>query len=84
MKVQPKNFKGIDYVQVNQLPKEQYEKFVQTTSKSLHIKILIEGKVVSGCVQYKDYSLWYENVYANLKLEIQEAKVKSSISLKKV
>lgn len=84
MKVSPKNFKGINYIQVNQLPKDQYEKFIQTTPKSLHIKILIEGKVVSGCVQYKDYSLWYENVYLPNKPEVQGAKVKHSVSLKKV
>ena len=84
MKVSPKNFKGINYIQVNQLPKDQYEKFIQTTPKSLHIKILIEGKVVSGCVQYKDYSLWYENVYLANKPEVQGAKVKPSVRLKKV
>lgn len=84
MKVSPKNFKGINYIQVNQLPKDQYEKFIQTTPKSLHIKILIEGKVVAGCVQYKDYSLWYDNVYLGNKPEVQGTKIKTPVSLKKV
>lgn len=84
MKVSPKNFKGINYIQVNQLPKDQHEKFIQTTPKSLHIKILIEGKVVSGCVQYKDYSLWYDNVYLGHKPEVQGTKIKNSVTLKKV
>ncbi|HEY3401985.1 MAG TPA: hypothetical protein VGK59_01280 [Ohtaekwangia sp.] len=84
MKVQAKNFKGIEYIQVNQLPKDQYEKFQLTINKSLFIKILIDGKVISGCVQYKDYSLWYEGVYMNGKpVGVEETVVKSSVSLNK-
>jgi len=67
MKVQPKSFKGIEYIQVSQLPPEQYEKFQQTINKSLYIKILIDGKVISGCIQYKDYSLWFDNIYTKSK-----------------
>ena len=83
MKVQPKNFKGIEYVQVNQLPKDQYEKIQQSINKSLYIKILIDGKVISGCVQYKDYSLWYENVYVKTKPQVSVPLFNSPVSLDK-
>lgn len=63
MKVAAKVFKGIEYVQVNQLPENQRESFIQSVHDSLYIKILIDGKVVSGCVQYKDYERWYDAIF---------------------
>lgn len=63
MKVAAKVFKGIEYVQVNQLPEDQRENFVQSINDSLFIKILIDGKVLSDCVQFKDYEMWYDGIY---------------------
>lgn len=63
MKVAAKIYKGIEYVLFNQLPEEQREKFAHTANDSLFIKIMIDGKVVSGCVQYKDYEQWYDLIY---------------------
>ena len=84
MKVQPKSFKGIEYIQVSQLPPDQYEKFQQTINKSLYIKILIDGKVISGCIQYKDYTLWYESIYLGGPSHVETSFVKSPVSLNKV
>ncbi|SKC74621.1 hypothetical protein [Ohtaekwangia koreensis] len=63
MKAEIKIYKGIEYVLVSQLPAEQQTIISQTISKRLYIKILIDGKIVGNCLQYKDYDFWYENVY---------------------
>jgi len=82
MKVAAKVFKGIEYVQVNQLPENQRESFVQSINDSLYIKILMDGKVISGCVQYKDYELWYESIFKQHteKTHVQE-KLKSTVNV---
>ena len=59
MKADSKIFKGIEYVQVSELPQAQRELLMQTINPDLFIKLLIDGKIISGCLQYKDYSKWY-------------------------
>ena len=61
MKVDSKIFKGIEYVQVSELPQAQREVLAQTINPELFIKLLVDGKIVSGCLQYKDYNHWYQN-----------------------
>lgn len=63
MKVDSKTFKGIEYVQVSELPQAQREILSQTINPELYIKLLIDGKIVSGCLQYKDYSKWYADQF---------------------
>ena len=59
MKVDCKIFKGIEYVQVSELPQAQREILNKTIHSDLFIKLLVDGKVISGCLQYKDYVRWY-------------------------
>jgi hypothetical protein len=63
MKIPAKNFKGIVYVQLSELPVEQQELILQTIRKDLFIKLLIGDKVIGSCLQYKDYEVWYHNIY---------------------
>jgi hypothetical protein len=63
MKVPSKVFRGIEYIQLSHLPQAQREKLLETLNQNLFIKILIDGKILSDCLQYKDYTFWYENVY---------------------
>jgi len=63
MKIPSKNFKGIAYVQLGDLPVIQQELILQTVHKDLFIKILIGEKIMSSCLQYSDYERWYSNVY---------------------
>jgi hypothetical protein len=63
MKIPAKNFKGIAYVQLNELPVVQQELILQTVHKDLFIKILIGEKIVGSCLQYSDYERWYSNVF---------------------
>ncbi len=64
MKVERKIFKGIEYVEATELPGAQRERLFETINRNLFIKILIEGKVVSQCLQYKDYLNWFETIYS--------------------
>jgi hypothetical protein len=63
MKVNSKIFKGIEFIQLNQLPPEQREALLKTINHKIFIKILIDGKIVGQCLQYKDYEIWFENIY---------------------
>jgi hypothetical protein len=63
MKADSKIFKGIEYVQVTELPQTQREILTQTINPDLFIKLLVDGKIISGCLQYKDYNRWYQEQY---------------------
>lgn len=63
MKVSSSIYKGIQYVQVSALPSEQRDRLLVTINKELFIKILVDGKLIGNCLQFKDYESWFENVY---------------------
>jgi len=67
MKVKSTIYKGIEFVEIYSLPHEQKQNLLQTINPELFIKILIEGKVMSQCIQYKDYEEWYDNAFISLK-----------------
>jgi hypothetical protein len=63
MKVNSTIYKGIEYVHVNALPPAQKEKLLQTINHDLFIKILVDETLVGNCLLYKDYEIWFENIY---------------------
>jgi hypothetical protein len=63
MMIDSKVYKGIEYVQLNELPLAQREKISETMNRDLFIKIMIDGNIVSECLQFKDYSFWYNSVF---------------------
>ena len=63
MKVNSTIYKGIEFVEVSALPNEQKTSLMQTVSPDLFIKILVDGKLMPRCIQYKDYEEWYDNSY---------------------
>ncbi|SHH99801.1 hypothetical protein SAMN04488109_6620 [Chryseolinea serpens] len=67
MKVKSTIYKGIEYVQINALPKEQMDSLMKTINRELLIKILIDDKLVGNCLQFKDYESWFDLVYASEK-----------------
>lgn len=62
MKVQATVFKGIEFVNLQDLPADQ-QTLLQHNNEVERIKILIDGKVSSNCIQYKDYCYWYTMVF---------------------
>ena len=60
----PKLYKGIEYVQLKELPEDQQQRITQSLNRELFIKILIDGQLHQDCILYKDYKYWYETVYS--------------------
>ena len=75
MKADSKIFKGIEYVQVSELPQAQREILTQTINPDLFIKLLMDGKILSGCLQYKDYNNWYQEHYQSRINVLRESSV---------
>ncbi|TFG88535.1 MAG: hypothetical protein E4H16_04915 [Candidatus Atribacteria bacterium] len=63
MKVNSTIYKGIEYIQVRELPPDQQELLLKTISRDLLIKIMIDGKLVGNCLQFKVYETWFDRVY---------------------
>lgn len=63
MKINSTIYKGIEYIQVRELPPDQQTLLLQSISPDQFIKILVEGKLVGNCLQFKDYELWFDTVY---------------------
>jgi hypothetical protein len=64
MKVNSKIYKGIEYVELTDLPVDQQEKIKDALTEDLMIKILIDKNIVGNCIQYKDYLSWFEKNYS--------------------
>jgi hypothetical protein len=69
MKVNSTVYKGIEFVEISTLPSEQKAHLLQTINPELLIKILVDGKLMPRCLQYKDYEEWYDNTYRPTKKE---------------
>ena len=82
MKADSKIFKGIEYVQVSELPQTQREILTQSINPDLFIKLLVDGKIISGCIQYKDYSKWYHEFYQPMLNAAREQSVTPEIDIK--
>ncbi len=75
--VKSKVYKGIEYVQLSSLPREQQENFKHNFNQELIIKIKIGDKIISDCILYKDYTTWFESVYATNRVESKDRKEKA-------
>lgn len=72
MKAERKIYKGIEYVLLTDIPQPQREHLLQTLSQDRFIKILIDGAVMPQCIQYKDYTFWFENVFNTKQQTVKE------------
>jgi hypothetical protein len=55
-----KVYKGIEFIELNDLTPEQAVLFKGSAPKEAFIKIMIKDKIVSDCIQYKHYRAWYQ------------------------
>ena len=62
MKIQATTYKGMEFVCLQDLPADQ-QTLLQHNDDVERIKILIDGKVSSNCIQYKDYAYWYAMIF---------------------
>ncbi len=66
MKLPASVYKGIEFVCIQDLPAEQ-QFLLQNAHTIERIKILIDEKIVSNCIQYKHYTAWYNESFEPLK-----------------
>lgn len=89
MKQAPTLFKGIEFVNLHQLPAEQQFLLLNNTQVE-RIKILMDGKIVSDCIQYSTYCDWYALAFeqtvvsASIKKQVEEALLPPAIALGKI
>lgn len=69
MKVNSTVYKGIEFIEISTLPNDQKASLLQTINPDLFIKILIDGKLMPRCLQYRIYEEWYDNEYRPVKKE---------------
>lgn len=62
--IAPKLYKGIEYVQLKELPPDQHIKIKESLNQDLFIKILVHGELYEHCILYKDYQYWFEHVFS--------------------
>lgn len=87
MKASATVYKGIEFVTIQELPAEQ-QFLLQTEHKIERIKILIDEKIVSNCIQYRHYVAWYNKsfgTFGNIKAAEQvDNTVLSSLAIGKI
>jgi hypothetical protein len=84
MKVSSRIYKGIEYILLTDLPQDQREKIVEFLREDSLIKILVESKVCSNCVQYREYEAWFDNVFAKQPLSPRTRENATPVLLKMV
>ncbi len=62
MKAAAKTYRGIEFVGVGELAAQQ-QSALQANTSIERIKILIDGKIVSNCIQYAHYVKWYADTF---------------------
>ena len=70
----PQTYKGIEYVQLSMLPEEERALLSQTFNREFIIKIQVNGKILSDCIQFKDYTVWYEQQFTTMSSESSESR----------
>jgi hypothetical protein len=62
MKAKAKVYKGIEFISVSELPANQ-QLLLQHAQDPERIKIMLDGKILENCIQYREYNHWYTTVY---------------------
>jgi hypothetical protein len=81
MKADRKNYKGIEYILFEELPHTQREQLLQSLGQDVFIKIMVDGKIVTQCIQYKDYCKWFDNHYKSKPVQAKESRINKEESM---
>ena len=63
MKVNSTVYKGIEFIEISSLPNDQKASLLETLDPELFIKIMVDGKLIPRCLQFKDYEAWYDSSF---------------------
>lgn len=58
MKIVSEVYKGIEFVRISSLEKEEKNQIWQTFERDKIIKILRDNELLNDCIQYADYITW--------------------------
>ena len=64
MGAQSENFKGIEFVRISSLPKDQQQQIWNTFQQEKIIKIIKEQALLNDCILYGDYQTWLKGQQA--------------------
>lgn len=56
-------YKGIEFIRISNLPKEQSDSINASFPKEKIIKILRDEIILRDCIQYSDYQEWFRQSY---------------------
>jgi hypothetical protein len=70
MLAKAKIFRGIEFISVSELPGDQ-QLLLQHSRDPERIKILMDGKILSNCIQYHEYCKWYIAVFKQSIVPVQ-------------
>lgn len=59
-------FKGIEYIRLSQLPKEEKEQISNWLQRDMIIKIQTDNELLTDCINYKDYKHWFSKIYTQI------------------
>ena len=59
MKVGSKEYRGIHFVQLDDLPDDQAKRISKWVPAKDIFKIRTEQEIIARCIQYKTYEAWY-------------------------
>jgi hypothetical protein len=69
MKAEVEIYKGIEFVRRSSLPKDQKKLIWNSACRKKMIKILCDNKLLTDCIPYSLYLLWYQETYClNIKI----------------
>lgn len=61
-----RSYKGIEYIRISDLPRDQQDQVRNIVSVDLVIKIKTDTTLLPDCILYKDYVKWYETIYTKM------------------
>ena len=64
MKAKAIVYRGIEFIKLADLPVNQ-QTLLQHARSPERIKILMDGKILENCIQYGEYTHWFNSVYKN-------------------
>jgi hypothetical protein len=65
MKVTIENYKGIEFIRISGLPREQKEAIWKSLNSNKVIKILRNNELLNDCLQINDYQEWYNKFFSH-------------------
>ncbi|MDZ4716759.1 MAG: hypothetical protein SH819_14940 [Cytophagales bacterium] len=79
MKMPLETFKGIEFVRISSMPKEQQERIWQTFESEKIIKIVKDQALMNDCILYADYAAWHSGFTAARKQQADQPSMQGQV-----